>query len=61
MAIFAQNGVEIIAGCPELEIETIVNQYLNNDLKTSENICNGEHYHCHGHQHKHQHMHSEEH
>ena len=61
MAIFAQNGVEIIAGCPELEIETIVNQYLHNNLKTVENICTGKHHHCHGHQHKHQHMHSEEH
>ena len=54
MTIFAQNGVKIIAGCPELEIETIVNQYLHNNLKTVENICTGKHHHCHGHQHKHQ-------
>lgn len=52
MAIFAQNVVKTIAGCPELEIKEIVNQYLNNTLSTGENSCNDEHHHCHGHHHK---------
>ena len=51
MAIFAQNGVKVIAGCPELEIETVVNQFLNDSLTTGENSCGGEHHHCHGHNH----------
>ena len=55
MAIFAQNGVKIIAGCPELGIEEVVKQYLNNTLLTGENSCGGEHHHCHGHHHEHQH------
>lgn len=53
MAIFVQNGVKIVTGCPELEIEEIVNQYLNNTLSTGENSCIGEHHHCHGHHHTH--------
>lgn len=47
MAIFAQNGVKVIAGCPELEIETVVNQFLNDSLALGENSCGGEHHHCH--------------
>ena len=58
MAIFAQNGVKVIAGCPELEIETVVNQFLNDSLTTGENSCGGEHHHCHGHNHgEHHHCH----
>lgn len=58
MAIFAQNGVKVIAGCPELEIETVVNQFLNDNLATGENSCGGEHHHCHGHSHgEHHHCH----
>lgn len=58
MAIFAQNGVKVIAGCPELEIETVVNQFLNDSLTTGENSCGGEHNHCHGHNHgEHHHCH----
>lgn len=58
MAIFAQNGVKVIAGCPELEIETVVNQFLNDSLTTGENSCGGEHHHCHGHSHgEHHHCH----
>ena len=55
MAIFAQNGVKIVAGCPELGIEEVVKQYLNDTLLTGENSCGGEHHHCHGHHHEHQH------
>lgn len=57
MAIFAQNGVKIVAGCPELEIETVVNQYMNNTLSVGENACGGEHHHCHGHNHGEHHCH----
>ena len=58
MAIFAQNGVKVITGCPELEIETVVNQFLNDNLATGENSCGGEHHHCHGHSHgEHHHCH----
>ena len=58
MAIFAQNGVKVIAGCPELEIETVVNQFLNDSLTTGENSCGVEHHHCHGHNHgEHHHCH----
>lgn len=49
LAIFAQSGVEVIAGCPELEIKEIVNAYLQNSLEVGENSCGGEHHHCHGH------------
>lgn len=58
MAIFAQNGVKVIAGCPELEIETVINQFLNDSLALGENSCGGEHHHCHGHNHgEHHHCH----
>lgn len=51
MAIFAQNGVKVVAGCPELEVKEIVEQYMNGTLATGENSCGGEHHHCHGHNH----------
>ena len=57
MAIFAQNGVKIVAGCPELDIEEVVTKFLNNTLVTGENTCGGEHHHCHGHHGEH-HCHS---
>lgn len=55
MAIFAQNGVKVVAGCPELEVKEIVEQYMNGTLTTGENSCGGEHHHCHGHNHGEQH------
>lgn len=55
MAIFAQNEVKIVAGCPELGIEEVVKQYLNDTLLTGENSCGDEHHHCHGHHHEHKH------
>lgn len=58
MAIFAQNGVKIVAGCPELEIEDVVSQFLNSTLETGENACGGEHHHCHGHHHGEHHCHN---
>lgn len=57
MAIFAQNGVKIVAGCPELDIEEVVTKFLNDTLVTGENACGGEHHHCHGHQHGEHHCH----
>lgn len=58
LGIFNQNGVKVIAGCPELGIKDIVNSYLNSTLETGENSCGGEHSHCHGHQHGHHHCHN---
>ncbi len=58
LGIFNQNGVKVVAGCPELGIEDIVNSYLNSTLETGENSCGGEHGHCHGHQHGHHHCHN---
>lgn len=49
MMMFAQNGVEVVSGCPELPIREIVEQYLSNTLQTGENTCGGEHHHCHEH------------
>ena len=49
---FAQNGVEVTAGCPELPIKEILEKYLSNTLETGENACGGEghdHHHCHHH------------
>lgn len=58
MAIFAQNGVKIVAGCPELDIEEVVTKFLNNTLVTGENACGGEHHHCHHGHHGEHHCHS---
>lgn len=57
---FEQLGVQVIAGCPEMEIEKIVNLYLSNSLATGTNNCSGEHHHCGGH-HEHGHNHSHNH
>ena len=51
---FAQNGVEVIAGCPELPVKEVIEKYLSDTLETGENACAGEghdHQHCHGHHH----------
>lgn len=52
LMVFAQNGVEVVAGCPELPIKEVIEKYLSNTLETGENACGGEghdHHHCHGH------------
>lgn len=49
LGIFAQNGVKVVAGCPELPIRELVSEYLNNSLVSGENACGGEHSHCGGH------------
>lgn len=55
LAIFAQNGVQVVAGCPELPVEEVVTSFLNSTLVTGDNACGGEHSHCHGHGHSHGH------
>ena len=59
LGIFAQNGVKVVAGCPEVEIEEVVTQFLNSTLETGENACGGEHHHCQGHHHEHHHCHEQ--
>ena len=59
LGIFAQNGVKVIAGCPELPVEDVIKEYMNSTLATGENSCGGEHSHCHGHGHHHCHHHGE--
>lgn len=49
MMIFAQNGVEVIAGCPELPVKDVIEAFMSNTLVAGENSCGGEHHHCHGH------------
>ena len=49
LAIFSQNGIKVVAGCPELEIEKLLNLFMEQTLEIGENSCGGEHHHCHGH------------
>ncbi len=49
--ILHQNGVKIVAGCPELPIRELVEKYLANELQFGENSCSGGHHDCHGHHH----------
>jgi len=66
LMIFAQNGVEVVAGCPELPVREIVEKYMAHTLESGENSCGGDHSHCHGHHHEghhdeHHHHHHHEH
>ena len=47
--IFAQAGLKIIAGCPELPTKEIVEKYLSNTLEAGVNTCSGDHHDCHAH------------
>ncbi len=50
MMMFEQLGIQVISGCPELPIQDIVKQFLENSLVVGENSCNhGEGHICHGH------------
>lgn len=52
MMLFAQNGVQVIAGCPELPVKEVIEAYLSKTLETGVNTCGGEghdHAHCHHH------------
>jgi predicted Fe-Mo cluster-binding NifX family protein len=56
LMIFAQNGVEVVAGCPELPVKAVIESFMSKTLETGENACGGEshdHHHCHGHHHCH--------
>ena len=55
VGILAQNGVEVVLGCPEIEIKEIVKLFLENSIESGENPCGGEHHHCGGHDHEHHH------
>lgn len=59
LGLFSQNGVKVVAGCPELEIKEVVTQYLNSELVTGDNSCGHDPNHqCHGgHGEAHQHQH----
>ena len=39
MDLFAQNGIKVLTGAPSLAPEELVQQYLENTLKTGTNIC----------------------
>lgn len=50
MMMSAMNGVEVVAGCPELPIREVLERYMANSLETGENACSGEGHdnsHCH--------------
>ena len=59
MMTFAQNGVQVVSGCPELEIRELVTLFMQQTLETGVNTCgsdpnhkchgHGEGHHCHGH------------
>lgn len=49
LMLFAQNGVKVVSGCPELPTREVIENFLNQTLETGENACDGEHHHCHGH------------
>jgi hypothetical protein len=52
MMMFAMNGVEVVAGCPELPIREVLEKYMANSLETGANACGDEgydHAHCHHH------------
>ena len=56
MMMFAQNGVEVVTGCPELPVLDVIRNYLSGTLEAGENACGGE-----GHEHAHCHHHGEGH
>lgn len=56
LMMLAQNGVEVITGCPELPVKEVIKNYLSDTLETGENSCGSE-----GHDHAHCHHHSEGH
>ena len=46
-ALFAQQGIKVLAGCPSEDPEKVVNDFLNGTLIQGENGC--DHSHCGGH------------
>ena len=63
LMMFVENGIQVIPGCPELDVKEIVELYLNNELIAGENSCGSdENHHCHGHGDGHHcHGHSDDH
>ena len=50
LMMFAQLGIPVVSGCPELDIKEIVELFLNETLITGENSCgHGEGHVCQGH------------
>lgn len=47
--MLAENGIEILTGCPPVNIDEIIMAYVSGNIVTGENSCGGEHHHCHGH------------
>ncbi len=51
-SILEQYGVKVVLGCPEIELQEVVQNYLNDSLILTENSCgHDEHHHCHGEHH----------
>ena len=49
MMALAQNGVQVVSGCPELDVSEVVKLYLDGTLQTGENACGKDENHsCHG-------------
>ena len=49
--MFEQLGIEVITGCPELEIQEIIETFMQKTLVTGINSCgHGEGHVCHGHE-----------
>lgn len=46
-ALFAEQGIKVLAGCPSVDPEKVVNDFLNGALVQGENGC--DHSHCGGH------------
>ena len=49
MMLLAQNGVQVVSGCPELEIRELVTAFMEQSLVTGENSCGHGNHSCHGH------------
>ena len=66
LSIFLEQDVQVVLGCPELEVQEVVKQYLEGVLESGENSCGhgenhvcGSHegHHCGGHGETHHHCH----
>ncbi len=51
-SVLEQNGVDVVCGCPEIDVRELVQNYLDGSLELTENSCNhDEHHNCHGEHH----------
>ena len=39
LQLFAENGIQVVTGAPNLTPEALVNQYLGQTLQTGANVC----------------------